>query len=159
MIFLILKSHGSLHFSGSIDELPQWISGKRMIVAAGIDVFKLACLVITPFRIRALKEKAFNFIGSIQRVSMLLVHFICEGMQNAADVGCIRRPIFVDEFAKHEDLARPEDIGGRPVEGSPINAKAQIACTRRGKTANGGSVERQVIPTLDQELLIVVEHM
>ena len=77
MIFLILESHCALHFRCRINESAQRISRQRMIVAAGVHILELPGLVITPFGIRALEEKSFDFIGGVQGVTVLLV--LCLG--------------------------------------------------------------------------------
>ena len=71
----------------------------------------------------------------------------------------VGRAVLVDDFAEHQHLARAEDIGRRPVERAPVDAQPQIAFPLRGEAANRRAVEGQVVPALDQELLVVVEHV
>src|SRR2546423_15673157 len=47
MIFLILKTHGALHFRSGVNEGAEGISRQRMIVAASIYVLEFAGFVVT----------------------------------------------------------------------------------------------------------------
>ena len=60
---------------------------------------------------------------------------------------------------KTRTLPGPKYVGGRPVEGAPVDAEPQIALALRGKAADRGAVERQVVPALEQEFLVVIEHV
>ena len=73
MILLVLETHGALHFRRGVDKSAQYVAGQRMIVAAGVDVIELAGLVIAALRIRPLKEEAFDFVGRVERVTVLLM--------------------------------------------------------------------------------------
>ena len=42
MVLLVLETHRALHFGRGVDEGAQRIAGQRVVVSAGIDVFKLA---------------------------------------------------------------------------------------------------------------------
>src|SRR5215469_6136410 len=87
---------------------------------------------------------------------MLLVR---EKLEDAANVRGVRCAVFVDYLAKYEDLAWPEDVGGGPVECSPVNAETKIALSLRRESADGGTVEGQVVKAPQQELLVIVEHV
>ena len=71
----------------------------------------------------------------------------------------IGRAVLIDHIAEDQHFAGAKDIGGRPVEGAPIHGKAQVALALRGEAADGRAVEGEIVPALDQELLVVVEHV
>ena len=71
----------------------------------------------------------------------------------------VRRAALVDDFAEHQHFAGAEDIGRRPVKCRPVDAQPQIALALRREAANRGAVKGEVVPALDQELLVVVEHV
>ena len=75
MVLLVLKAHRALHFSGGVDESSQRIARQRMIVAAGVDVFELPAFVIVALGVGPLEQEAFNFVGGVERVPLLLVQF------------------------------------------------------------------------------------
>ena len=107
-----------------------------MIVAAGVDVFELASLVIAALGLRPLEQEALDFIGSVEGVAMLLVLLGGEHLQHAANVATVRFAVLVDDFAEHQHLARPEDVGRSPVEGGPVDAQTKIAFALRGEATN-----------------------
>src|SRR5882672_9325462 len=82
-----------------------------------------------------------------------------QALEHAADVGTIRRAILVDNFAKHQHLARAKIVSGSPVEGAPVDTEAQIALALRGEAANRRTVEGKIVPALDEEFFVVVEHV
>ena len=67
--------------------------------------------------------------------------------------------LFLDDLAEYQHLARSEEIGRRPVKRAPIDSQSQIAFPLGREAADRGAVERQVVPALDQEFLVVVEHV
>src|SRR5579859_4416997 len=159
MVFLILEAHGALHFSRGIDKRAQRIARQRVIIAAGVYVFELARLVVTALGISALEEKALNLIGGVERVAFFLVHVLGKLLEQAADVGGVRLAAFVDDIAKDQDLAGTKNIRRAPVKRAPIHGQAKVAFALSGKAADRRSVKSQVVPALDQELLVVVQHM
>src|SRR4051794_25081020 len=104
MILLVLESHGTLHFSRRIDEGPQGIAGKRMVVAAGVDVLQLSSLVIPALGIGTLKQKSFNLIGRVQGIALLFILFLGKGLEHRADVAAVRISTLVDDLAKNQHL-------------------------------------------------------
>ena len=60
---------------------------------------------------------------------------------------------------KTSTLPAPKTSAGRPVEGAPVHAQPQIALALRREAADRRSVEGQVVPALDQELLVVIQHV
>ena len=108
VVLLVLEAHGALHFGGGVDERAQRIAGQRVIVAAGVDVFELAGLVIVALGVGALEQEAFDFVGGVERVAFLLVQLVGVALQHAANVGGVRRAALVDDFAEHQHLARAE---------------------------------------------------
>src|SRR4051812_43458670 len=130
-----------------------------MVIAAGVHVFKLTRLMITALGVDALEQEAFDFIRRIQRVSLLLVQRVCKALQDAANVRGISGSSFVDHFAKDQHLARAKNVCWPPIERTPVDAQPQVALSLRGEAANRGSVKSKIVPTLDQKLLVVVQHM
>ena len=118
-----------------------------------------AGFVVARFGVGAVEEEAFDFIGGVERVALFFVQLVGEGLERAADVGFVRRAVLVDDFAEDENFAGTENVRGAPVERAPVDAEAQIAFALRGKAANRRAVERQIVPALDQKLLVVVEHV
>ena len=82
-----------------------------------------------------------------------------ELLQHAANVRAVGSAVLVDHLAEHQDLARSEDVGRRPVKRAPVDSQPQIALTLSRKAADRRSVERQVVVALHQELLVVVQHV
>src|SRR6267378_3183621 len=159
VIFLVLETHRSLDFSGGINERAQRIAGKRVIVAARIHVFEFSGFVVTPFRVLALEQESFDFIRGVERIALLLVETISVALQHSSNVGGVRRTVFVNYVPEHQDLSGPEDVCRRPVKRAPIHRQPQIAFALRRESANRRSVERQIVPALDQKLLVVIEHV
>ena len=159
VIFLVLEAHSALHFSRRVDERAQRVAGQGMIVAAGIDVLEFGGFVIMTLGVGSFEEESFNFVGRVQRVFLLFVQIVGVGFQHAADVRGVRCAALIDNVAEHEDFARTKDIGRSPVESAPINPQAQVALALRGKAADRRSVKGQVVPALEQELLVIVEHV
>ena len=122
MVLLVLEAHRALHFRCGVDERAQLIARQRVIVAAGVDVLELAGFGIVPLGVHALEEEAFDFVGGVQGVIVLLVLILGELLQYAADVGRVRAAVLIDDFAEHQHLAGPEVIGWSPVEGGPVEA-------------------------------------
>ncbi len=87
------------------------------------------------------------------------MEFVGESLEHAANVAGVGCAALVDDFAEHQHLAGAEDVGRRPVERGPIDAQAQIAFALCGEAADGGAVEGEVVLALQQELLVVVEHV
>ena len=130
-----------------------------MIVAAGVNVLELPGFVVVPLGVHALEQEPLDFVGGVQRVALLVEKAFGVVLQDTANVGAIGAAVFVDHFAEHHHLARAEEVGGRPVERAPVDTQPQVAFTLRGKTTNRRAVECKVVIALDQELLVVVEHV
>src|ERR1700722_7635848 len=144
MVLFIFEPHRALHLGGGVDEGAQRISGKGMVVTAGIDILELARVVEASFGVDTFKEETFNFVSGIQRVAILLVLFGGKGLKHAADVGGVHRPALVDHLAKHYYLAGAEEISRHPVKSAPVNSQPQVAFPLRGKPANRGAVKGEV---------------
>jgi hypothetical protein len=110
-------------------------------------------------RVDALEEEAFDFVGRVQRVPVLLVQALGVSLEHAADVRGVRRAVLVDDLAEHQHLAGAEDVARAPVEGAPIHVQAKIALLLGGEPADRRSVEGQIVKALDKELLVVIEHV
>ncbi len=159
MIFLVLESHGALHFGGNIDEGAQRIPGQRVIIATSIHVLELQSFRVVFLGVHALEQEAFNLVGRIQGVAFFLIQRVGIAFQDAAHVGGIWPALLLDHFAKYHHLARPKKVCRRPIESRPVDAQAQIAFLLRGKSADRGTVKGQIVPALHQELLVIVQHV
>ena len=122
VILFVLESHRALHFRGRIDEGAQRIAGQRMIVAAGVHVFELAGLVVGALGVRSIEQEALDLIGGVEGIAVLFVQLVAKQLQHAADVGGVGLAVLIDDLAKNEYFARPENIGRPPVKSSPVNA-------------------------------------
>src|SRR5438128_6803679 len=136
VVLFVLEAHGALHFRGRINESAQWIAGKRMIVAAGVDVLEFAGFVVAALRVRSIEEKAFNLIGGVQREALLFIETIGVALENSADIGRVRRAILINNVAKDEHLAGAENIGGRPIECAPVHSEPEVTLALRPKATN-----------------------
>jgi hypothetical protein len=65
VVFLILEAHRALHFRRGVDERAERVARQRVIVAARVDVFELACIVKTPLGLGSVEEEALDFISSV----------------------------------------------------------------------------------------------
>src|SRR5208283_221057 len=108
-----------------------------MVVAAGVYILELPSFMVMAFGVGTFEEKALDFVGGVERVAFLLVQAFGVAFQDSANVAAVGRTVFVDDLAENEDFAVAENVGGRPVEGSPIHAQAKIAFPLGGKTADG----------------------
>ena len=115
-----------------------------MVVALGVD---------------ALEEEAFDFVGRVEGIVFLGVEGVGVCLEHAAHVGGERRAVLIDDLAEDQDFAGTEEIGGGPVEGVPVHAEAEIALMLGGEAADGGAIEGEVVPALDEKLLVVIEHV
>jgi hypothetical protein len=75
------------------------------------------------------------------------------------NIGGIRFPALIDYIPEDKNFALAEDICGSPIERAPIDAEPKVALPLRGETANGRPVEGKIVPTLKQELFVVVQHV
>ena len=159
MVFLILESHRPLDFRGGIDKLAQRVARQRMVIASLVHILEGLGVVVLTLRVNPVKQKALDLVGCIQRIAVFLVHLLRELLEDAANVRAIRSARLLDHVAEDQHLARPEYIRGCPVERAPVDSQAKIALLLRSKAADRGPVEGQVVIALDQELLVVVEHV
>ncbi len=130
-----------------------------MIVPAGVDVVELLRFMIMALGLDAIEEKAFNLVGGVEGVALAREELLGVSLEHAANVGGIGRAALVDDIAEHQHFAGTKNVGRAPVERWPVNAQAEIALALRGEAANRGAIEGQVVPALEQELLVVVEHV
>ena len=130
-----------------------------MVVAAGVHIFKFGRFMVTPLGVGTLEQKTFNFVGGIERVSFLFVQIVGIAFQQSANVRRIRRAILVDHLSKNENLSGAKHIRGGPIKRAPVHRQPQITFALRRKAADRRAVKRQVVPALDQELLVVIEHV
>ena len=151
VILLVLKPHRALHFGDHVDEVAQRVAGQRIIVPAGIDVFERVRFVIAALGVEPLKEKAFDLVGGVERVAVLVEAFVGELLEAAANVGGKRRTVLVDDVGENEHLAGAEHVGRRPIERAPVEIEPQIAFALRRESANRRTVEREVVVRAEQE--------
>jgi len=130
-----------------------------VVVAAGVDVFKFARVVEALLGIDAGEEEALNLVGGVQRQAFFGKLGVGVLLEHAAEIARIRLAILVDDRAEDQHLAGAEDVGRHPVEGAPVDAQAQIALFLRGKSADRGAVEGQIVVATEQKLLVVVEQV
>ena len=112
VVLFVLEAHGALHFGGGVDESAQRIAGQRVVVAAGVDVLELAGLVVVSLGVGALEEEAFDFVGGVERVAVLLDRLVGERLQHAANVGGVGLAILVDDSPKTSTLPAPKMSAG-----------------------------------------------
>src|SRR5229473_2845841 len=124
-----------------------------MVVTAGVDVFEFAGFVVTPLRVLALEKESFDFIGGVERVSFFLVEIISVALQDSANVGGVRRTVFVNHVAEDKDLAGSKHIGWGPIKWAPIHGQPQVALALRGEATDRGAVERQLSQLLMRNFL------
>ena len=67
--------------------------------------------------------------------------------------------VFVNHFAEDQHFSGAKDVGRPPVKSGPIDPETQIALMLRGKPANGRTVKGKVVPTFDEKLLVIIEHV
>src|SRR5580704_218274 len=130
-----------------------------MIVPTGIDILELAGFGVPPLSVNTLKKEPFNFVGSVERVTVLLMLFKGKGFEHAADIGGVDRSALVDDLAEHDYFARSEKVGRNPVKRAPVDPQPQVAFPLSGKSTDRRAVKSQVVPALDDEFLVVVEHV
>src|SRR5579872_40868 len=130
-----------------------------MVVTARVDVLKLSRLVVMPLGVFPFEKKALDLVGGVERESFLLVELVGVTFQHAANVPRVSRAILIDHMSEDQDLARAKNVGRSPVKGAPIHRQAQVALSLCREPANRRPVKRQVIPALDQELFVVVQHV
>ena len=80
-------------------------------------------------------------------------------LEQAAQVGRVGLAVAAQHLAEHQHLARAEHVGRQPVEGAPVDAQAQVGLLLRREAAHRAAVEGQVVLALEQELLVVVQHV
>ena len=82
-----------------------------------------------------------------------------EALEHGAQIAGVGTALLVDDFAENQHFAGAEDVGGAPIEGRPIDPQAEIALFLGREAADRRAVEGQVVPALDQELLVIIEHV
>jgi hypothetical protein len=130
-----------------------------VVVATGVDVFKSGGFVVVALGIRSAEEKALDLVGGVERVAFFLVQRVGVALQDSANVRGVRCAVLVDDVAENKNFARTEDVGGSQIEGTPIHGETKVAFALGGEPANGRAVEGEVVPALDEELLVVIEHV
>src|SRR5258708_29464947 len=112
-----------------------------MIVAAGVDVLEALRFVITALRVCAFEEKAFNLVGRIQGIALLVVEVVGIVLEHAANVGREGLAVLGDDVAEDQGLAGPQNVGWYPVENSPVVAQTHVALSLCGKASDRTTIE------------------
>src|SRR6202000_983908 len=95
----------------------------------------------------------------ISRVTVLGELLGGKRLEQTAHIAAVGRAVLVDDFTEHQNLARAENVRRRVVKRTPVQAETKLAFALRGEAADRRTVKRQVVVALDQELLVIVEHM
>src|ERR1019366_2288565 len=159
VILLVLEAHRALHFSRRIDKLAQRIEREHMIVAASVDEIEAAGFVEAALGVAAGEQEAFNLVGCVERVALLLEKLVGVLLENAAQITGVGCSVLIDHGAENQHLAIAEHVGGHPVEGAPVDAETKIALFLRGEAANRRSIERQILIRAEEKLLVVVQQV
>ncbi len=115
--------------------------------------------MVAPLGVDPLEDEAFNLVGRVESVTILVVDLVGISLQNGAKVRGIGASILADDLPEDHHLSPAENVGRPPVEGGPIDSQPQIALFLRREASNRRAVEGHVVPILDEELLIVIEHV
>src|SRR5579871_2064630 len=142
MVLLVFEAHRPLNLSRRIDELTQRIARQRVIVPALVDILERTRLMVATLSIDTLKQKSFNLVGCVQRITLGLIELRRELFQNAANVRAIRGAVLIDHLAEYHHLACAKHVSWNPVERAPVDAQPQVALTLRGKATDRRAVER-----------------
>ena len=132
--------------------------GQRVVVAAGGGVLELAGLEVAPLGVPPLEDEPLDLVRDVGH-HVLLRELGGEGLEPGAQVALVRRAVLVADVAEDEHLAGPEHVGGQPVEGRPVDAEPQVGLGLAGEAADRRAVEGEVVGRLQEELLVVVEHV
>src|SRR5205807_10632303 len=116
MIFFVLKAHGALHFGGRVDKSAQRIAGKGMVVAPGVDVFEFAGFVIAALGVRPVKEKTLDFVGGVERVTLVFDQAVGISLQDTANVGATGLAVVVQQVSEYKNLAVADKAGWSRVK-------------------------------------------
>jgi hypothetical protein len=60
---------------------------------------------------------------------------------------------------KAQHLAGAEDVRRQPVEGRPVDRQSQVRLLLPREAADRRAVEGQIVRRLEQELLVIVQHV
>jgi hypothetical protein len=159
MVLLVREAHRALRFGRRVDELTQRVTRQGVVVAAGADVLEASGLVVPTLRIAAAEQEPLDLVGRVADRAVLRVQLVRVRAQQRAHVGVITRAILLAHLAEHEHLARPEYVRRQPVEGGPVDVQPQIRFSLHREPADRRAVEREVVRRLEQELLVVIEHV
>ena len=78
--------------------------------------------MIAAFGVGAPKQKAFNLVGGIERVTFFLVQCCRKTLQDPTNVSRVRSAALVDYVAEDKNLAGSKDICRTPVKCAPVDA-------------------------------------
>ena len=92
-----------------------------MIVATSVYVLEFSCLMVAAFGVSTLEEKALNLIGRVKCVAFLFVKLVGKFFQNATNVSSIWFAAFINHITEYKHFPRTKNIGGRPVERTPVD--------------------------------------
>jgi hypothetical protein len=137
----------------------QGVPGQAVVVAAGADELEGAGLVVAPLGLLALEQEPFDLVGGVADDVVLGVQGVGVVLQPGPHVPRVGAAVLVLHQPEHQHLAGAKDIGRHPVEGRPVDDQAQIGFRLHREAADAGTVEGEVVAGLEQELLVVVQHM
>ena len=84
MIFFVFEAHRALDLGRGVDELAQWITGQRVIVAAAVYIVEAAGLGEVLLGVDAVEQEAFDLVGGIQGITVCLELLARVLLQDAA---------------------------------------------------------------------------
>ncbi len=158
VVLLVGEAEGALHLRAVVDELAQRVAGQRVVVAAGRDELEAARLGVAALGVASLEQEALDLVRDVGD-DVLLRQRRAERLEPGPDVAGVGAAVLVLDFAEGQHLARPEDVGRQRVEGRPVDGEAQVGLGLAREAADRRAVEGQVVGRLEQELLVVVEHV
>ncbi len=158
VVLLVREAERALDLGRGVDEAPQRVAGQRVVVAARRDVLELARLEVAPLGVPALEDEPFDLVRHV-RDHVLLPQLRGEGLEPRAQVAHVGGAVLVADVAEHEHLARAEHVGRQLVERGPVDLEPQVRLGLAREAADRGAVEGEVVRRLEQELLVVVEHV
>ena len=159
VVLLVAEAQGALRLGRVVDEPPQRVARQRVVVAARRDELERPGQVVLTLGVAALEEEALDLVRGVGDRAVLREEAVGQPFQPAAHVGGVRRAVALLHLAEHQHLPGPEDVRRQPVERRPVDHEAQVRFRLLREPPDGRPVERQVVGRLQQELLVVVEHV
>ena len=159
VVLLVPEAHRALRLGRGVYEGLQRRQRQGMEVAAARDKLEAGDLVVGLLGGQPFYHEALHLAGHFGRYAAQFFKLLRQGHQQGAEVGFVGRLIAVQHGAEHYDLARPENVGRQPEDAAPVHAQAQVRFLLRGKAADGGAIEGQVVAGVQEIVLVVVQHV